>query len=74
MSEQLHRLTHLVRDALAGDADAALMLAKDYPGEGFLPFLARFVKPADMTVATFDLFSDAYHRMELERLEESVQV
>jgi len=67
------RLDHLVRDALAGDADAAFVLAKDYPGEGFLPFLVRFVPKSDLTKAIFETFDVAYQRMELERLEESVR-
>lgn len=61
------RLDHIAKDALEGDADAALILAKRCPCSSFLTFLARWVKPGDMDVATFDLFSDAYHRMEMER-------
>lgn len=61
------RLDHIAKEALEGDPDAALLLAKRAPCSSFLTFLARWVKPGDMTADVFDRFADAYDRMEMER-------
>lgn len=62
----------LATEALAGDTDAAFQLAMRAPGTGFLPWLAKWVPPGQMTADVFDVMADSYHRMEIVRERERV--
>lgn len=65
----MHSYQQLATEALDGDPDAAYTLAKQQPCKGFLSWLAKWVPADEMTVDVFDRFSDAYQRMELEKLD-----
>jgi hypothetical protein len=62
-----NRLDHIVRDALAGDEDAVLVLAREEPEDAFLPWLARFMPTGKLTSDLFELWASTYERVELER-------
>jgi hypothetical protein len=57
----------LADQARAGDSDAAFELARRAPDQGFLPWLAKWVPAGEMTAPIFDVFSDAYSLMLLDR-------
>lgn len=59
--------TELAAEAIDGDTDAALELARRAPDKGFLPFLARWVPEGAMNPLVFNVFADAYDRMLMEK-------
>jgi hypothetical protein len=67
MAATVPDIAKLAEQALDGDQDAALLLARSRPCKGFLSFLAYFVPDGQMTVPIFDCLSDAYRQMENER-------
>lgn len=67
MAATVPNVAKLAEEALAGDQDAALELARARPHTSFLTFLAKYVPDGQMSTEVFDVMSDAYSRMEQER-------
>lgn len=67
------RLDHIVRDALAGDDDAVILLARKWPEDAFLPWLARFMPTGALTSELFEQWACAYERAELERALDTIE-
>lgn len=68
MMKRQPTFAELAKDALEGDGDAAVQLAKRSPCKGFDSWFRRWC-PADERTESFDVFSDAYARMELDKLD-----
>lgn len=62
------RLDHIATQALDGDFDAAVILARRAPCKDFESWFIRWVPESERSdVDVLDLYADAYHRMLMER-------